>query len=330
MTLATGQDYPSSVGVYQGTVYWTNERAATVMKLPSTGGPVETQASPDVGGGPNTATAVGPLAVLPPNVYWWATSTASVDSPEGPSGPGDMWPMMAPLSGGPATQAPGVGTGGSGTQVGGIAGIAEATFWAASGAGLIFFGEGTASSSGGGEFVSGKSPFGLAADSDTLYWTDSAAGVVLQTPIESMTFTPPFDSGISIPPVGPDLQPGTNVTLASAQGSPAWIAIDDASVYWTNMDAGTVMKAAKGGGSLVTLASGQSTPYGIAVSGGTVYWTNQGGSVMSAPSAGGAPTTLATGQSTPYGLAVEGTNVYWTTYNASGQVLRLTPGCSCP
>jgi hypothetical protein len=39
-TLASGQDHPSSVAVYQGTVYWTDEHAATVMKMPATGGTV--------------------------------------------------------------------------------------------------------------------------------------------------------------------------------------------------------------------------------------------------------------------------------------------------
>jgi hypothetical protein len=330
-TLASGQNYPSSVGVYQGNVYWTNERAATVMKLPSAGGPAETQATPEEQqSGAGNPTHIGPLAVCPPNVYWWATSGASDDEGSGNPVMGEVWPMMAPLGGGPATQAPGVSVGGGmGISVGGIAGTATATFWAASSDGWILYGEGDAHNSGGGEFVPSVFPFGLAVDGSTLYWTDSKAGTVTAAAIESMTFSPPFDSGVPIPPDA-NLQPGSRVTLASQQDTPGWIATDDTSVYWTNMGDGTVMRVSKTGGTPSALASGQSSPYDIVVNASTVYWTNKGGTVMSVPSSGGDLTTLASGQSTPYGIAVDETSVYWTTYNGSGNVMKLTAACTCP
>jgi predicted heme/steroid binding protein len=86
------------------------------------------------------------------------------------------------------------------------------------------------------------------------------------------------------------------VALASGQSNPSYIALDATSVYWTNYNDGTVMKALLGGGAATKLASGQSGPAGIAVDGTSVYWVNQGsykgvdGAVMSVPLAGGTPT----------------------------------------
>src|SRR5438128_1241496 len=66
------------------------------------------------------------------------------------------------------------------------------------------------------------------------------------------------------------------VKLASGQCGASGIAIDDANLYWTNTDAGTVMMVSKSGGKPATLASKQTEPAGIAVGGGVVYWTNHG------------------------------------------------------
>jgi hypothetical protein len=54
------------------------------------------------------------------------------------------------------------------------------------------------------------------------------------------------------------------------------------------------------GGTATVLASLQTQPTGIAVQGATIYWTNYDGDfVMSAAFEGGAATTLATGQGQP-------------------------------
>jgi hypothetical protein len=73
---------------------------------------------------------------------------------------------------------------------------------------------------------------------------------------------------------------GTLTTLASNQADPSGIAVDGASVYWTNYRDGTVMKVAIGGGAITTLASGQGDPSGIAVDGTSVYWADMYGTVM--------------------------------------------------
>jgi hypothetical protein len=303
VTLASSQDHPSSVAVYDGAAYWTDALAATVMTVSARG---------EGGGAPVTLyqsypgvhAQVGPIAVFPPFVYWFETSSHAVSFGPG-SVNGSAMGMYAPLDGGMANQA-GNGVGGSGTAVGGIAGSAGQTFWAFTGYGFIQWARNTAHAGTSGTFAHADAPYGLASDATDVYWTESG-GSVVTAPIAR----------------------GTAVTLATAQSNPGFLAIDDASLYWVNTGNGTVMTLPKSGGTPTTLASEQDNPYGIAVSSMGVFWTNQGGTVMTVPTGGGMPTTLASGQKTPYGIALDATSVYWTTYDSKGTVMKLPLECAC-
>ncbi len=327
--VASSQDHPSSVAVYDTDLFWTDEGSATVMRGSRLGGtPVVLYApSAQVGDLGATPTSVGPILVAAPTLYWWAGTTATLQGPEG-SVAGAVWEMSAPLGGGAA--AAGFGIEGAGERVGGIAAARGGTFWADTSSNSILTQWTSSESSGTDVGPMVTSPFGLVTDGSDIYWTiATVTGSVVRAKVEVMSDAPPVDADVVVLPT---LTFGSPQTLAEDQNMPGLVALDATSVYWTDVGAGTVMKVAKSGGTSVTLASGQQKPYGIAVAEGEVYWTNAvtGGAVMKVATSGGAPTTLAAAQDTPYGLAVAGTTVFWTTYSASGSVMKLQQTCGCP
>jgi hypothetical protein len=119
---------------------------------------------------------------------------------------------------------------------------------------------------------------------------------------------------------------GTPTTVVANQDWPWAIATDGTNIYWTNYDndgaingdvtnAGAVLQAPVGGGTVTTLQMGLEDPYGIAVDSENVYFTtNAGGRVKKVPIGGGTVTTLAEGLNGPCYIAVSGGNVYWTNY----------------
>ncbi len=108
-------------------------------------------------------------------------------------------------------------------------------------------------------------PFGLIAAESSAFWIEQG-GPGLR------------DSGLI---AGAD--PGFQV-LAEAQDGPSSIAVDDGWVYWTNLLAGTVMRAPRQGGKALPLAVGQGQPSGIAIDDHSVYWTTrETGRVMRLP-----------------------------------------------
>ncbi len=314
-TLASEQNHPSSVAVYQGMVYWTDEQAGTVMTVPTAGGtPVTVVSKAEQGisaGPPGNAlpTRVGPLFVYPPTIYWWAVSDTLTVAHSCPSSgacddsPGAWWPMSAPLSGGsPASLGLIMSGGPAPSPMSGVAANTDGVFFASPGTWVI--GQDTAEQGNG-------SPFGLVCDTHTIFWTDRSAGTVTTASTKA--------GGI-----------GTSSTLATGQADPSLIALAGDSLYWTNAGNGTVMQMPKAGGATVTLAQGQTSPYGIAVSSSAVYWTDQSGTVMKVLPSGGTPVTLVSGQSSPYAIALDSASVYFTTYVANGSVMKLTEACSCP
>jgi hypothetical protein len=97
------------------------------------------------------------------------------------------------------------------------------------------------------------------------------------------------------------------------------IAVDDASVYWTNEYGGTLMRAPKTGGSPERLAGPlQGFVRFVALDADAVYVAafdrqQPTGAIYRIAKGGGEPAPIVTGQPTIGGLAVDETSVYWTT-----------------
>lgn len=122
------------------------------------------------------------------------------------------------------------------------------------------------------------------------------------------------------------------VALASGRGGTGGIAVDDASVYWTENSG--VAKVAKDGGAVIVLATDQYAPSFIALDSTSAYWTDDGsGSVAKVPLGGGTVTTLAAAHDGyAIGIALSSTQVYWTNAFAvlsmpldGGAVVTLAP-----
>ena len=133
-------------------------------------------------------------------------------------------------------------------------------------------------------------------------------------------------------------------TIVSGPSNPYSIALDANNVYFTDLQAGAVLMAARGGGAPVPIASGQSLPFVIAVDATSVYWANQGtaannfsdGTIMKAPLGGGTPVTLASGQTDLEALAVDATSVYWANQGTAannfsdGTIMKVALGGGTP
>lgn len=131
------------------------------------------------------------------------------------------------------------------------------------------------------------SPQGIVVHGPSVYWN---AGGLLET-------LPVSGSG------------GTPSTLASGlTGSD--IAANGSAVYWTTSTG--IGGLPFSGGSPMTVAIPMNAVQHIAVDDASIYWTDgYDGTVMKAPLAGGTPTTLHQGD-VPSAIAVDSTSVYWT------------------
>src|SRR5262245_38148495 len=111
--------------------------------------------------------------------------------------------------------------------------------------------------------------------------------------------------------------------------APTAIAIDGASVYWTDLGDWTIRRDRE------VLASRQRGPVAIAVDARSVYWVNQGdGSVMKIDKAGGSPVVLASRQNNPIAIAVGPDAVYWANQGTSGwedgAIVKVASGGGTP
>lgn len=105
--------------------------------------------------------------------------------------------------------------------------------------------------------------------------------------------------------------------LAAGLGGPADVVVDETHVFWTNREAGELMRLDKTGGNPTVLIDGEKRIGRLAIDDAHVYWTS-GAKIMKCTKAGEQVTLLATGETQgnrgPSGIAVDHTNVYWTQY----------------
>jgi len=120
--------------------------------------------------------------------------------------------------------------------------------------------------------------------------------------------------------------------FASPQHAPTDIAVDQTSVFWTDLGAnpgeGRILSAPKECGQTTPLASGQMNPRALALDAANVYWLNDD-SVMMAPKAGSAPMKLFDLTEAPQesGLVVDDSGVYVST---GKQLLRVAKSGGAP
>jgi hypothetical protein len=152
----------------------------------------------------------------------------------------------------------------------------------------------------------------LAVDATRVFWTvyDDTSGPVVRGGL------------LACPKGGCGAGPTRLDEGAFGQG----LALTATDVFWSyDTDAGTVLRAPKGGGAPQTLARGQARPREILADGPYLYWSNRAaGTVVRCAQVGcgGAPEVLASGQSEPLMLAADARAIYWTNYGGT-TVMRV-------
>jgi hypothetical protein len=129
---------------------------------------------------------------------------------------------------------------------------------------------------------------------------------------------PPADAGLNCTDASPAGDTGTfgaAVVLLDKQVGPIGIAIDEANVYWTNFNEGTLKTANKSGANVRVLATTPGSSLAdVVVDGSTVYFSapNNGpyGVVAGVDKLGGTPTTRDTSNGTADRLTMDAAAIY--------------------
>lgn len=121
-------------------------------------------------------------------------------------------------------------------------------------------------------------------------------------------------------------KPGTggSFVLAKESGCPAFIALDDANVYFATTG-GLVDRVPKAGGKVQNLTTGLHAPTAIAIDGPNVIVAQQG-SIISVPKAGGGTTPIASGLGLVPTFVFDATDIYFVDYGKDSTIARIAKG----
>jgi hypothetical protein len=150
--------------------------------------------------------------------------------------------------------------------------------------------------------VTDTQPIAMAVDSTSVYWTQQTTAVITTGAVMKCAV-----SGCNNHP-----------TVVAGGTTVSSIAVDSASIYWSNFYLLTCPLAGCGGPPQRLSGGLGEIPVALAVDSAGVRWTAEGansvGFVEESGLDGGAVTTLSRWQvsDNPYGIATDGADVYWT------------------
>jgi hypothetical protein len=122
---------------------------------------------------------------------------------------------------------------------------------------------------------------------------------------------------------------GDPTELVTGSFSPGGLAVDDAEIFWSDRNDGTILRAPLGGGTPTVVVTGQNEPRAVALSATHVAWISASGAVRTSPRTGPqAVTVLKKGQADPTSLASSALGFYWLTPDPTpyGWVSFAPPG----